>query len=108
MAQQQTLRRNVSFSGIGLHSGNRVNMAFLPGAPNSGVRFRRIDLDGKPELDARVDFVVDTNRSTTLGKGALKIHTVEHVLAALAGCEIDNAVVEIDANEPPIADGSAR
>jgi len=83
-------------------------MTFLPGAPNSGIRFRRVDLDGKPEIEARVDFVVDTNRSTTLGKGALKIHTVEHVLAALAGCEIDNAIVEIDANEPPIADGSAR
>jgi UDP-3-O-[3-hydroxymyristoyl] N-acetylglucosamine deacetylase/3-hydroxyacyl-[acyl-carrier-protein] dehydratase len=108
VAQQQTLKRSVSFSGIGLHSGNRVNMNFLPGAPNSGVRFRRTDLDGKPELEAKVDFVVDTTRSTTLGKGALKIQTVEHVLAALAGCEIDNAVVEIDANEPPIADGSAR
>ena len=108
VAQQQTLRRSVSFSGIGLHSGNRVNMTFLPGAPNSGVRFRRVDLDGKPELEARVDLVVDTNRSTTLGRGALKIHTIEHVLAALAGCEIDNAVVEIDSNEPPIADGSAR
>ena len=83
-------------------------MTFAPGAPNSGIRFRRVDLDGKPELEARVDFVVDTNRSTTLGRGALKIHTVEHVLAALAGCEIDNAIVEIDANEPPIADGSAR
>ena len=108
VAQQQTLRRSVSFSGIGLHSGNRVNMTFAPGTPNSGVRFRRVDLDGKPELEARVDNVVDTNRSTTLGRGALKIHTVEHVLAALAGCEIDNAVIEIDANEPPIADGSAR
>lgn len=83
-------------------------MTFAPGAPDSGIRFRRTDLDGKPELEARVDFVVDTNRSTTLGRGALKIHTVEHVLAALAGCEIDNAIVEIDANEPPIADGSAR
>lgn len=83
-------------------------MTFAPGAPNSGVRFRRVDLDGKPELEARVDNVVDTNRSTTLGRGALKIHTVEHVLAALAGCEVDNAIVEIDANEPPIADGSAR
>jgi UDP-3-O-[3-hydroxymyristoyl] N-acetylglucosamine deacetylase/3-hydroxyacyl-[acyl-carrier-protein] dehydratase len=108
VAQQQTLRRSVSFSGIGLHSGNRVNMTFAPGAPDSGIRFRRTDLDGKPELEARVDLVVDTNRSTTLGRGALKIHTVEHVLAALAGCEIDNAIVEIDANEPPIADGSAR
>ena len=108
MSQQQTLRRSVSFAGIGLHSGNRVNMTFAPGAPNSGLRFRRVDLDGKPELEARVDLVVDTTRSTTLGRGALKIHTVEHVLAALAGCEIDNAIVEIDANEPPIADGSAR
>jgi UDP-3-O-[3-hydroxymyristoyl] N-acetylglucosamine deacetylase / 3-hydroxyacyl-[acyl-carrier-protein] dehydratase len=108
VAQQQTLRRSVNFSGIGLHSGNRVNMTFAPGAPNSGIRFRRVDLEGKPELEARVDFVVDTNRSTTLGRGALKIHTVEHVLAAFAGCEIDNAIVEIDANEPPIADGSAR
>ncbi len=83
-------------------------MTFVPGAPNSGIRFRRVDLDGKPELEARLDFVVDTNRSTTLGRGSLKIHTVEHILAAFAGCEIDNAIVEIDANEPPIADGSAR
>ena len=98
----------MSFSGIGLHSGNRVNMTFLPGAANSGIRFRRTDLDGKPELEARVENVVDTNRSTTLGRGALKIHTVEHVLAALAGCDIDNAIVEIDSNEPPIADGSSR
>ena len=108
VAQQQTLRRSVSFSGIGLHSGNRVNMTFLPGAPNSGIRFRRVDLEGKPELEARIEHVVDTNRSTTLGRGALKVQTVEHVLAAFAGCEIDNAIVEIDSNEPPIADGSAR
>jgi UDP-3-O-[3-hydroxymyristoyl] N-acetylglucosamine deacetylase / 3-hydroxyacyl-[acyl-carrier-protein] dehydratase len=98
----------VSFSGIGLHSGNRVSMTFHPAPGNTGVRFRRIDLDGKPELDARVDNVVDTNRSTTLGKGGLKIHTVEHIMAAMAGCGIDNAFVELDANEPPIADGSAR
>jgi UDP-3-O-[3-hydroxymyristoyl] N-acetylglucosamine deacetylase / 3-hydroxyacyl-[acyl-carrier-protein] dehydratase len=108
VAQQQTLRRAVSFSGIGLHSGNRVNMTFVPGAPDSGIRFRRMDLEGKPEIEARVEQVVETNRSTSLGRGALKIHTVEHILAAFAGCEIDNAVVEIDANEPPIADGSAR
>jgi UDP-3-O-[3-hydroxymyristoyl] N-acetylglucosamine deacetylase / 3-hydroxyacyl-[acyl-carrier-protein] dehydratase len=108
VAQQQTLRRSVSFSGIGLHSGNRVNMTFLPAAANTGIRFRRTDLDGKPELEAKADVVVDTTRSTTLGRGALKVQTVEHVLAAFAGCEIDNAIVEIDANEPPIADGSAR
>ena len=83
-------------------------MTFLPGAPNSGIRFRRVDLEGRPELEARIEHVVDTNRSTTLGRGALKVQTVEHVLAAFAGCEIDNAIVEIDSNEPPIADGSAR
>jgi UDP-3-O-[3-hydroxymyristoyl] N-acetylglucosamine deacetylase / 3-hydroxyacyl-[acyl-carrier-protein] dehydratase len=83
-------------------------MTFHPAPGNSGVRFRRVDLDGKPEVEARVDNVVDTNRSTTLGKGAIKIHTVEHVMAAFAGCGIDNAIVELDSNEPPIADGSSR
>ncbi|HET7623931.1 MAG TPA: bifunctional UDP-3-O-[3-hydroxymyristoyl] N-acetylglucosamine deacetylase/3-hydroxyacyl-ACP dehydratase [Verrucomicrobiae bacterium] len=105
---QQTLNRPATFSGIGLHSGNRVNMTFLPGAPNSGIRFRRIDLDGKPEIEARVENVGETNRSTTLAKGNTRVHTVEHVLAAFAGYQIDNAIVELDANEPPIADGSSR
>ena len=67
-----------------------------------------MDLEGKPEIEARVENVGETNRSTTLAKGNVKIHTVEHVLAALAGCGIDNAVIELDANEPPIADGSSR
>jgi UDP-3-O-[3-hydroxymyristoyl] N-acetylglucosamine deacetylase/3-hydroxyacyl-[acyl-carrier-protein] dehydratase len=105
---QQTLNRAASFSGIGLHSGNRVNMAILPAPGNSGVRFRRVDLEGKPEIEARVENVSETNRSTTLAKGNVKIHTVEHVLAALAGFGIDNAIIELDANEPPIADGSSR
>jgi len=105
---QQTLNRSASFSGIGLHSGNRVNMTILPAPANSGVRFRRVDLDGKPEIEARVENVSETNRSTTLAKGNVKVHTVEHVLAALAGYGIDNAIVELDANEPPIADGSSR
>jgi UDP-3-O-[3-hydroxymyristoyl] N-acetylglucosamine deacetylase / 3-hydroxyacyl-[acyl-carrier-protein] dehydratase len=105
---QQTLNRAASFSGIGLHSGNRVNMTILPAPANSGVRFRRVDLEGKPEIEARVENVSETNRSTTLAKGNVKIHTVEHVLAALAGFGIDNAVIELDANEPPIADGSSR
>ena len=108
MLNQQTLNRAASFSGIGLHSGNRVNMTILPAPANSGVRFRRVDLDGKPEIEARVENVGETNRSTTLGKGNVKIHTVEHVLAALAGFGIDNAIIELDANEPPIADGSSR
>jgi UDP-3-O-[3-hydroxymyristoyl] N-acetylglucosamine deacetylase/3-hydroxyacyl-[acyl-carrier-protein] dehydratase len=108
VSQQQTLREAVSFAGIGLHSGNRVSMNFLPAPPNTGLRFRRIDLEGKPELEARAEHVTDTQRSTTLGKGAVKIHTVEHVLAAFAGAGVTNAVIELDANEPPIADGSAR
>ncbi len=105
---QQTLNRSASFSGIGLHSGNRVNMTIHPAPANSGVRFRRVDLEGKPEIEARVENVSETNRSTTIAKGNVKIHTVEHVLAALAGYGIDNAVIELDANEPPIADGSSR
>lgn len=106
--QQQTINRPVSLSGVGLHSGNRVSMTFLPAPPNSGIRFRRVDLEGHPEIEARVENVVETNRSTTLAKGNVRIHTVEHVLATFAGYGIDNAVVELDANEPPIADGSAR
>jgi UDP-3-O-[3-hydroxymyristoyl] N-acetylglucosamine deacetylase/3-hydroxyacyl-[acyl-carrier-protein] dehydratase len=105
---QQTLNRPANFSGIGLHSGNRVNMTILPAPASSGVRFRRVDLADKPEIEARVENVSETNRSTTLAKGNVKVHTVEHVLAALAGFGIDNATIELDTNEPPIADGSSR
>jgi UDP-3-O-[3-hydroxymyristoyl] N-acetylglucosamine deacetylase / 3-hydroxyacyl-[acyl-carrier-protein] dehydratase len=104
---QQTLNRSASYSGVGLHSGNRVTMTFLPALPNSGIRFRRVDLEGKPEIEARVENVVENNRSTTLAKGNTRVHTVEHVLAAFAGYGIDNAIVELDANEPPIGDGSS-
>ena len=108
VVQQQTLNRPASYSGIGLHSGNRVTMTILPAAPNTGIRFRRVDLEGKPEIEACVENVADTNRSTTLAKGNTRIHTVEHVLATFAGYGIDNAVVELDANEPPVGDGSSR
>lgn len=108
MLQQQTINGPASFSGVGLHSGNRVTMTFLPAPPNSGIRFRRVDLEGKPEIEARVENVAETNRSTTLAKGHTRVHTVEHVLATFAGFGIDNAVVELDGNEPPVADGSAR
>jgi len=108
VAQQKTLECPASFSGSGLHSGNRVSMTILPAAANSGVRFRRVDLEGKTEIEARIENVSETTRSTTLARGNIKIHTVEHVLAALAGCGVDNAIIELDANEPPIADGSAR
>src|SRR5215468_3952071 len=83
-------------------------MTLQPAPANTGVRFRRADLEGKPEIEARVDNVVQTNRSTTLGRGNAKIQTVEHVLATLAGFGVDNAIIELDANEPPIGDGSAR
>jgi UDP-3-O-[3-hydroxymyristoyl] N-acetylglucosamine deacetylase/3-hydroxyacyl-[acyl-carrier-protein] dehydratase len=106
--QQQTLREPVRFSGTGLHSGNRVNLTFAPAAANTGIRFRRLDLEGQPEIEARLENVVETARCTTLGKGTARIHTVEHVLAALAGMGVDNLLVELDAGEPPIADGSAR
>jgi UDP-3-O-[3-hydroxymyristoyl] N-acetylglucosamine deacetylase/3-hydroxyacyl-[acyl-carrier-protein] dehydratase len=106
--QQHTLKNPVSYSGIGLHSGNKVSLTIVPAPANSGLRFRRTDLDGKPEIEARAEYVTDTQRSTTLAKGAVKIHTVEHVLASLAAVGIHNAVIELDANEPPIADGSAR
>jgi UDP-3-O-[3-hydroxymyristoyl] N-acetylglucosamine deacetylase/3-hydroxyacyl-[acyl-carrier-protein] dehydratase len=105
---QQTLNGPSSYSGVGLHSGNRVTMTFLPAPPNTGIRFRRVDLEGKPEIEARVENVVENLRSTTLAKGNTRIHTVEHVLAAFAGYGIDNAIIELDANEPPIADGSSR
>jgi len=105
---QQTLAGQASYSGIGLHSGDKVNMTFLPAPPNHGIRFRRVDLDGQPEIEAVVENVSDTNRSTTLSKGNVKLHTVEHVLAAFSGAGIQNAMVELDANEPPIADGSSR
>ncbi len=108
MLPQQTIGKEVSYSGTGLHSGNRVTMTFRPAPPGSGIRFRRVDLDGKPEVEARVHNVSETNRSTTLSKGNIKIHTVEHVLATFSGYGIDNVVVELDANEPPIGDGSSR
>jgi UDP-3-O-[3-hydroxymyristoyl] N-acetylglucosamine deacetylase/3-hydroxyacyl-[acyl-carrier-protein] dehydratase len=106
--QQQTLRETVSFEGVGLHSGNRVKMTFLPAPPNTGIRFRRLDLDGKPEIEARIDNVSDTTRSTTLSRGNIRVHTVEHLLATFAGYGVDNVIVELDGSEPPIADGSAR
>jgi len=105
---QQTIGHPTSFSGIGLHSGNRVNMTFLPAPANSGIRFRRVDLADKPEIEARVENVLENNRSTTIAKGNVKVHTIEHVLAAFAGYGIDNAMVELDSNEPPIGDGSSR
>ena len=107
MLSQQTLRKPARLSGAGLHSGNRVKLTLLPAPAGSGIRFRRTDLDGRPEIEALVENVADTQRSTTLAKGNIRIHTVEHVLAALSGFGIDNAIIELDASEPPIGDGSS-
>ena len=106
--QQQTLAKPASFSGIGLHSGNKVSMTLLPAPPNSGIIFRRVDLESRVEIPAQVGNVAETDRSTTLSRGNAKVQTVEHVLAALYGFGVTNAVVEIDSSEPPVADGSAR
>jgi len=106
--QQQTLAKPASFSGVGLHSGNKVSMTLLPALPNSGIIFRRVDLDSRAEIPAQVENVAATDRSTTLSRGNAKVQTVEHVLAALYGFGVTNAVVELDSSEPPVADGSAR
>ncbi|HQC41848.1 MAG TPA: bifunctional UDP-3-O-[3-hydroxymyristoyl] N-acetylglucosamine deacetylase/3-hydroxyacyl-ACP dehydratase [Verrucomicrobiota bacterium] len=108
MLQQKTLRQPAYLSGTGLHTGNRVNLAILPAPENTGIVFRRTDLEGKPEIEAKIENVVDTSRSTTLGKGNVRIHTVEHLLGALSAMEINNAYLELDTCEPPICDGSAR
>ena len=106
--KQRTLAREVSIQGNALHTGENVTLTLRPAAVGSGIVFRRIDLSGNPELRPRVDLITDLVRATTIQSGHAKIHTVEHVLSALAGCGIDNAVVEMNASEPPILDGSAR
>ncbi len=104
---QTTLRKPISYAGIGLHSGQKVNLKILPAPTGTGIRFRRMDLDGQPEIEARVENVSETNRSTTISRGNTKVQTGEHVLAALSGTGVTNAFIELDANEPPIADGSS-
>ena len=106
--RQRTITHKVSASGISLHSGENVEISFLPAAADAGIVFRRIDLDSSPELKADYKLVSDLLRNTTIGSGYLKISTVEHVLSALRGMGIDNVVVELNGSEPPIFDGSAR
>ncbi len=106
--KQQTLSREIAFAGKGLHTGARVNMTLCPAEENTGIRFRRIDLEGEPVVEALAEYVTDTSRGTTIEKNGVKICTIEHVMAALWGCGIDNALVRIDAPEVPIMDGSAR
>jgi UDP-3-O-[3-hydroxymyristoyl] N-acetylglucosamine deacetylase/3-hydroxyacyl-[acyl-carrier-protein] dehydratase len=106
--KQRTLLREVSIKGNALHTGDAVHMTFKPAPVNHGIVFRRVDLHGHPELKPRVDQVTDLVRATTIQVGHAKLHTVEHVLSALHGCGIDNLIIDIDASEPPIMDGSAR
>ncbi len=104
---QRTIREPVSFSGIGLHTGNLSTITFHPAPEDYGYRFVRTDLPNAPEIPAVVDYVVDRQRWTVLGIEEVRVHTVEHVLAALVGLQIDNCRIELTANEPPIGDGSA-
>lgn len=107
MEKQKTIKTPVQYSGIGLHTGSQTIMTFKPAEPNTGVRFVRVDVNPPVEVKVDVEHVVDTVRGTTLGINEIRVHTVEHVLAALAGLGIDNLIIELDANEPPVGDGSA-
>ena len=104
---QRTIKNPVSISGVGLHTGTSCTMTFKPAPDNTGIKFVRIDLGGNPEIPANADFVVDISRGTTLGLGDAKVFTVEHVLAAVVGLQIDNLIIELDGIEPPVGDGSS-
>jgi UDP-3-O-[3-hydroxymyristoyl] N-acetylglucosamine deacetylase / 3-hydroxyacyl-[acyl-carrier-protein] dehydratase len=104
--EQQTIRSQQSFAGVGLHTGNQITLRFVPAEAGTGIRFRRVDLPDSPFVPATLDSVVATDRSTTLGAGDARISTVEHVLAAVGACEIDNLTIELDGPEVPIGDGS--
>jgi len=106
--KQRTILREVSIKGKSLHTGEEVHLTLKPAPEGTGVLFRRIDLFGKPELKPLIDLVDDLVRSTTIADGHAKVHTIEHVLSALSGCGVDNVVIEMDASEPPILDGSAK
>lgn len=106
--KQRTIVREASIKGKALHTGQEVTLILKPAPVNHGVVFRRVDLFGKPEIRPEVSQVTDLVRSTTISQGHTKIHTVEHVLSALHGCGVDNVLIEMDASEPPILDGSAK
>jgi UDP-3-O-[3-hydroxymyristoyl] N-acetylglucosamine deacetylase/3-hydroxyacyl-[acyl-carrier-protein] dehydratase len=104
---QQTVARSVSLSGTALHTGKNVTLRVNPAPADHGIKFKRTDLQDEPTIDARIENVKTVERATTLGEGSVRVHTVEHVLSALSAMGIDNAVVEMDANEPPIGYVSA-
>lgn len=104
---QRTLKNPVEFSGIGLHTGVNVTMRFVPANEGTGIIFKRIDLPNAPVIPATVEYVCDNARNTTLGIGTIRINTVEHVLAAIRAFNVDNLIIEIDAIEPPVGNGSS-
>lgn len=108
MPKQKTIQNQVTLSGVGLHTGKNVTMVFKPAPINYGFAFTRVDLEGFPVVEANVAYVTDTQRGTNLEKNGVSINTSEHVLAAAVGLGIDNLIIEIDASEPPIMDGSSK
>ncbi|MDR1367047.1 MAG: UDP-3-O-acyl-N-acetylglucosamine deacetylase, partial [Puniceicoccales bacterium] len=106
--EQRTISKEVSIQGIGLHTGKTVRLVFKPAPAHTGIVFRRVDLYNKPELRPSVETVGDLVRCTTISSGDIQVYTVEHILSALNGLRIDNIFIEIDAEEPPILDGSAK
>lgn len=108
MVKQTTIKSEISLKGVGLHTGKEVTMTFKPAPVNNGYTFVRVDLEGQPIIEADANYVVNTQRGTNLEKLGVKIQTSEHVLAAFVGCDVDNVIVELDASEPPIMDGSSK
>jgi UDP-3-O-[3-hydroxymyristoyl] N-acetylglucosamine deacetylase/3-hydroxyacyl-[acyl-carrier-protein] dehydratase len=106
-AKQRTIMSEVSVSGTGLHTGEKVTMTFRPAPENHGYKFRRVDIEGMPVIDADVDNVTDTSRGTTISQNGASVSTIEHVLAALVGLEVDNVLIDLDGPETPIMDGSS-
>ncbi|MCW5516711.1 bifunctional UDP-3-O-[3-hydroxymyristoyl] N-acetylglucosamine deacetylase/3-hydroxyacyl-ACP dehydratase [Muriicola sp. Z0-33] len=107
-ARQRTIAKEITLTGVGLHTGENVTMKFVPAPEHHGYAFKRVDLEGEPIIEADANFVINTQRGTNLEKHGVKIQTSEHVLAALVGLEIDNVLIELDSPEPPIMDGSAK
>jgi UDP-3-O-[3-hydroxymyristoyl] N-acetylglucosamine deacetylase / 3-hydroxyacyl-[acyl-carrier-protein] dehydratase len=107
-AVQHTLAGSATLEGTSLHTGEKVTLTLKPAAEDHGFKFRRIDLPDQPFINADVDKVQTVERATTLAEGSVKVHTVEHIISALSGMGVDNALIEMDANEPPIGDGSSR
>jgi len=105
--KQHTIAKSVSISGTGLHTGQHGTLTFHPAEANHGIKFRRVDVDNQPVVDAKVENVVDTSRGTTIAQNGVKVYTVEHIMASLRGMNIDNVLIDINCEEPPIQDGSA-